>query len=549
MSALSDRPVNVALGAESAESSSSATKDLKKRKSDNACETSSKKLKKELKLKKKLEDELEGKEDWGMLWTRGLGDIGPPEYETEDWDEDKWTEYGGKFSAKELKEKLRYFIIRGDLDYLNETATATSRAILSADPRNDPDDCFLMFNTWTSNCMHRVILKTLRKANSLVSSARKGGGAEKKKALLFAIAITLSIKREDHWYLDTDDPESCTKIAKAFSRMWTGILGFSNTDMNIDANDREGIFQLIENLNESFGTTKYIEDFQVKYKTKKNCQWEFQRTILARQAMPSSTSSTNSSSGFLSYVSSLNGLRLKARLDSVVQLRLTHKISEKKEIEKFLIVPASYTLWKLNQTISFCYDETSLFVQKTQQGKTLPGSYFEVKDAKDCKTIFASKKDCKQIGSSALHDKDYKLAQIIQGCTSTSTSGMKWDSIEAKEIADNIFFVGSTGIRISVQPMCLISKKTGKPKHPLPRLVGYNPKDISKKGNRQKNKIMCDGRKSHVGWIMVTNAERKKLNDEARFAPLCRKDGSTKDFGHSKYLDYSKVPIYHTMQN
>ena len=134
------------------------------------------------------------------------------------------------------------------------------------------------------------------------------------------------------------------------------------------------------------------------------------------------------------------------------------------------------------------------------------------------------------------------MSAAVRGVRFKWDDADKFDDAKARKIAETLTYVGSTGIRLNVRFMCLVSRKVTGRRTSLPRLCAYNPSDISKQGNRRKNKVFADGRQSNYGFILCTPAEARKFSEKNRFKPVCELNG---DVPRDRYFAWKKNPERH----
>ena len=97
--------------------------------------------------------------------------------------------------------------------------------IIYADPRNERGNPMLMFNTYSSFFMTQVVSKQFRtvatelnKAERIANAAGKEVPGCAKKALELTVAAVLAANDQDHWRIDTEEPDKVQQLANDWSR-------------------------------------------------------------------------------------------------------------------------------------------------------------------------------------------------------------------------------------------------------------------------------------------------------------------------------------------
>ena len=186
-------------------------------------------------------------------------------------DEDEMTDDEGEHY---VTKNLKYDRIRNEVKHIEVAKEMKTRYdtilhdIFNADTRYSPQPVssgFFMWNTYSSNCMHDVILSYLNFGEKLWKS--------KKKIECFnnLLALTLAANDIDHYYTDCDDPETLDMIGRYMTKEWLRVLKQNNETYDIGEDTRQGILTCIARLDKSWrDASDYTEAFTLQKVLKKH---------------------------------------------------------------------------------------------------------------------------------------------------------------------------------------------------------------------------------------------------------------------------------------
>lgn len=165
-----------------------------------------------------------------------------------------------------LKNEIKYIEVDEDME---KRFDSIQHDIFNADTRYSPQPVssgFFMWNTWSSNCMHRVILSYLDFGEKLWK--------RKKKVECFnnLLALTLALNQIDHYYTDCDDPEALDEIGRFMTKEWLRVLKQNNETYDIGEDTRQGILTFIARLDKDWKcvASDYTETFTLQKVLKKH---------------------------------------------------------------------------------------------------------------------------------------------------------------------------------------------------------------------------------------------------------------------------------------
>ena len=187
-------------------------------------------------------------------------------------DDDEMTDDEGEHY---VTANLKYDRIKNDFKHMEVDEDVEKRFdsikhdIFNADTRYSPQPVssgFFMWNTWSSSCMHRVILSYLDFGEKLWK--------RKKKVECFnnLLALTLALDQIDHYYTDTDDPAALDEIGRFMTKEWLRVLKQNNETYDIGEETRQGILTFIARLDKDWRcvASEYTETFTLQKVLKKH---------------------------------------------------------------------------------------------------------------------------------------------------------------------------------------------------------------------------------------------------------------------------------------
>ena len=210
-----------------------------------------------------------------------------------------------------------------------------------------------------------------------------------------------------------------------------------------------------------------------------------------------------------------------------------------KKIKKASVVLSGAThLKKLNEVVAYLTSYSPEVSYHSQKGKCLKDSRLEV--TLDSNTMwFTDKAGMKKAPAGmAVLDKDIKVVQIFQGIAKNNSSGILYDSEQAKAIS--MFWVSPDGKRFQIQAQAIVPLRAlGGKADPMPRLVHLDYENAHARNGfgvnlRQANGLLLGGRElpKFLAFGGVSKAEMKKWGMTAMCRPLCcDEQGKTDLFG------------------
>lgn len=115
-----------------------------------------------------------------------------------------------------------------------------------------------MWNTYSSTCMHQVILAELAKIpKEMKRSPSIGFNA--------LIAVTIAASGIDHWWQDTESVREPNKIAREFSELWKETLCRRDKELKIDADTRSAIVVKLALIAEDWAGSELGSRFRLKF--------------------------------------------------------------------------------------------------------------------------------------------------------------------------------------------------------------------------------------------------------------------------------------------
>ena len=467
-----------------------------------------------------------------------------------------------------------------------------SKEITYADTRNDPSDCMVMLNTYSSWCMYPVLQKQLIATQKLLNKAKKNVKAtgESKlevpssssssshsgigiaaQAFASTIASVFAADRVDHWRNDTEDTDECAKINKLASKALQTMLWFSDAELGIqDPFTRKAVLKFCEKMDwDACGQ----DVGGIKYKTKQNGEG------LGREHAPAppptkrrKVAAVAPTSGLSLYLHGLhaNG-KLKQRVKTYVQCVLT-SLQDNTNKTRFVVSGAT-SMKKIGQLCAFLTGNASSFQYHSQKGTNVKGSKIILRN-EDQQLFLAGKAAAKKLlqktkGAEFVEDKTVKIVQVFQGLCIGAQSGMQYDS----ELARNMNTVGkvvfqvpssssslsssssSSSLEFALTVEGVVPMKCSEGKDlPCPRLVSTGAYDINEKTayGRSLHRIngIMQGDRQGPGMYVGRGTSQAKINmmgQKHQSKQLCGPDGKIVyaslmhgdfDFGRTLALTY-----------
>jgi hypothetical protein len=249
-------------------------------------------------------------------------------------------------------------------------------------------------------------------------------------------------------------------------------------------------------------------------------------TAAAAPTVPSS----NSTTAILTYLNAL-GDRFDERTKTALQLRVVDMAANKKKAS--VVLSGATHLKKLNQVVAFITGSSTEVSYHRQKGKCIKDSRIEI--TMDSNVMWFTDKTCmkKAPNGLAVYDKDVKVVQIFQGVAKNNSSGIVYDSEQAKKIS--LFWVSPEGKRFQIEAEAIVPLRAlgGKP-YPMPRLVHQEYQNSHVRNGfgvslRKANGILLGGRElpTFISFGGVTKSEMKKWGMTALCRPLCDEQGKT----------------------
>eukprot|EP00977_Amphora_coffeiformis_P024127 scaffold15108_cov180-Amphora_coffeaeformis.AAC.3 len=400
----------------------------------------------------------------------------------------------------------------------------------------------------TSYPMYSVIDKMLSGAQRLVNKAMKTCSTSAPTtpmpngALEAFGAAFPAIYNVHHWRLDTEDSEQIDKFVKRIIKMIKDLLWFEDAELGLsDPYSRDGLLHYFNDLYKDW----LGNHVKMSYIVASNGHGRGRLHVKPRappaapkpaaagsvavaHAVAPTVASSNNTAAIQAYLNAL-GARLDERTKTVLQLCVVDVQTKKKAS---VVLSGATHLKKLSEVVAYLTGCSSEVSYHSQKGKCLKDSRLEV--ILDANTMwFTDKTDVKKAPAGlAVHDKDIKVVQIFQGIAKNNSSGIVYDSEQAKTIS--LFWVSPAGKRFQIQAEAIVPVKfTGKPVA-MPRLVhpDYNNSHVRNGFGvylRKANNILLSGRElpKFFAFGGVSKAEMKKWGSSAMCRPLCDEQGHT----------------------
>jgi hypothetical protein len=251
-----------------------------------------------------------------------------------------------------------------------------------------------------------------------------------------------------------------------------------------------------------------------------------------------SSAATSGSPGSLTqYLSGIDD-RLKLRVKTVLQLKITDMAKPTRSVH--VVLSGATCMKKVNQICAFVTGHDSNFAYHSQKGTCLKGSRIELTlDTNTNKVHWVAEKSAQKkaaaAGAGFVTDKTVKIVQVFQGLNLGPRSGLAFDSRESHKVITtpgSVVWVSPDEQRYAITVQTIAPYKSCECGNlPMPRIVMYNTEATKTgfgKGVNPSNTLMCGGRQgpSFCVGLFTTKAAAQQMTKTVTRKPVCDEDGS-----------------------
>jgi hypothetical protein len=220
-------------------------------------------------------------------------------------------------------------------------------------------------------------------------------------------------------------------------------------------------------------------------------------------------------------------------------LQLKIQSVDKPEKSTLVVLSGATDMKKMNQVCAYVTGHSPKFEYHSQRGTCIKGSRIEL-ELDGAKLWLAAKSLGKQAvtqGAAHVEDKQVKIIQVFQGLNTSPTSGIVYDSNQARNV--KAFWSAPNGERFEITAQAIVANKCTHSKGPMPRLVkhldGYTPQARTGfgKGLYAANRDMQGDRQGPQYKLMfATKADVKRTHDNCQAKPIANDDGTIDEEGY-----------------